>query len=208
MHGPLLPLFPLELVLFPRTPLPLHIFEERYKVMIGEAIRNGSEFGIVQAGKGQIVSTGCTATVERVIQKYPDGRMDILAIGRRRFEVLSLDEEKEYLRGDVEFFEDEETGPAPRDLKLKALERFEELKNFEQAQVLGEPEIADPQLSFQLAQLVPDLEFRQLLLATRSETDRLKQLTEFIPGYLAKQKQIASVKSVAHKNGHAKLFVD
>jgi Lon protease-like protein len=208
MHGILLPLFPLELVLFPRTPLPLHIFEDRYKLMIGDAIRNNSEFGIVQAGEKGIVSTGCTATVERVMKEYPDGRMDILALGRRRFEIVSLDEEKEYLRGSVEFFDDEESAPAPHELRIKALERFEELKDFEQAQVLGEPAVADPQLSFQLAQLVPDLEFRQLLLATRSETDRLKQLTEFIPGYVAKQKKIAYVKSVAHKNGHTKPGVD
>jgi Lon protease-like protein len=208
MHGTLLPLFPLELVLFPRTPLPLHIFEDRYKLMIGDAIRNNSEFGIVQAGEKGIVSTGCTATVERVMKEYPDGRMDILALGRRRFEIVSLDEEKEYLRGSVEFFDDEESTPAPHDLRIKALERFEELKDFEQAQVLGEPAVADPQLSFQLAQLVPDLEFRQLLLATRSETDRLKQLTEFIPGYVAKQKKIAYVKSIAHKNGHTKPGVD
>lgn len=203
-----MPLFPLELVLFPRTPLPLHIFEDRYKEMIGAAIRNKSEFGIVQAGDKGIVTTGCSATVERVIQEYPDGRMDILVVGRRRFEIVALDDEKDYLRGSVEFFEDEDSIPAPHELRVKAIQRFEELKNFEQAQVLGEPEIGDPQLSFQLAQLVSDLGFRQLLLVTRSEAERLKQITDFIPGYVAKQKKIAEVRAVAPKNGHTNWPAD
>ena len=67
MQGELLPLFPLQVVLFPRTPLPLHIFEERYKQMIADVQRNSAEFGVVLAGEKGIVNTGCTATVEKVI---------------------------------------------------------------------------------------------------------------------------------------------
>src|SRR5512147_621762 len=98
MQGELLPLFPLQVVVFPRTSLPLHIFEDRYKEMIGEAIRENSEFGIVLAREDGIVNAGCTVVVDKVVKSYPDGRMDVLTSGRRRFEVLSLDEEKEYLR--------------------------------------------------------------------------------------------------------------
>ena len=82
-----IPLFPLQVVVFPRTRLPLHIFEERYKVMVGEAIREDSEFGIVLAKDEGIVNAGCTVAVEKVLQMYPDGRMDILTRGRRRFEI-------------------------------------------------------------------------------------------------------------------------
>src|SRR3954452_15477343 len=85
MAGRLLPLFPLSLVVFPRTRLPLHIFEERYKEMIGIAIREESEFGIVLAKDEGIVNAGCTVKVERVLHRYPDGRMDILTMGQRRF---------------------------------------------------------------------------------------------------------------------------
>ena len=60
-----MPLFPLQVVLFPRTALPLHIFEERYKPMIGDVLRGNSEFGVVQAGEKGIVNTGCTATIEK-----------------------------------------------------------------------------------------------------------------------------------------------
>ena len=79
MQQELLPLFPLEVVLFPRTQFPLHIFEDRYKEMIGDAVRDNSEFGIVLTAEKGIVSTGCTAVVEEVTQRYPDGRLDIVA---------------------------------------------------------------------------------------------------------------------------------
>ena len=79
MQETLLPLFPLEAVLLPSNILPLHIFEERYKEMIGEAIRNKTEFGVVQAGEKGILNLGCTAIVEKVVTEYPDGRMDILS---------------------------------------------------------------------------------------------------------------------------------
>ena len=99
MQDELLPLFPLQVVLFPRTALPLHIFEERYKEMIGDVLRGHTEFGVVLAGEKGIVNTGCTATVEKVLKNYPDGRMDLLTVGRRRFEIILLNDEKPYLRG-------------------------------------------------------------------------------------------------------------
>src|ERR1700675_741365 len=102
MQQELLPLFPLPVVLFPRTPLPLHIFEERYKEMIRDVLDSHAEFGVVLAGEKGIVNMGCTAIVDNVLKRYPDGRMDLLAVGRRRFEILQLDDEKSYLRGQVE----------------------------------------------------------------------------------------------------------
>jgi Lon protease-like protein len=71
MPSRLLPLFPLQVVVFPRTPLPLHIFEERYKEMVGGAIRDNSEFGIVLAKDGGIVNAGCTVTVENSCRSTP-----------------------------------------------------------------------------------------------------------------------------------------
>ena len=82
----LLSLFPLQLVVFPRVQVPLHIFEERHKELIGEAIANHTEFGIVRVKDAGISSTGCTVEVEKVLTRYPDGRMDILTRGARRFE--------------------------------------------------------------------------------------------------------------------------
>src|SRR3984885_3726988 len=67
MSTRLLPLFPLQVVVFPRTPLPLHIFEDRYKEMVGAAMRDSSEFGVVLAKEDGIVNAGCTVIVEKVI---------------------------------------------------------------------------------------------------------------------------------------------
>src|SRR5947209_11358064 len=108
MKQHMLPLFPLNVVLFPRTPLPLHIFEDRYKQMIADVLEDKSEFGVVLAGEKGICNSGCTAVVDKVLERYPDGRMDLLTIGRRRFEILTLDDDKPYLRGEVSFFDDEE----------------------------------------------------------------------------------------------------
>src|ERR1700734_3982579 len=94
MQEELLPLFPLQVVLFPRTALPLHIFEERYKQMIADVQRGHTEFGVVLAGEKGIVNTGCTATGEKVLKKYPDGRMGLISLGRRRFEIILVNDEK------------------------------------------------------------------------------------------------------------------
>ena len=113
MLAPLIPLFPLQVVVFPRTRLPLHIFEERYKQMIGNAIRDHSEFGVVLAKENGVLSAGCTVIVEKVLETYPDGRMDILTRGLRRFEIVELSCEKNYLQAEVSFFDDDDPAPAP-----------------------------------------------------------------------------------------------
>ncbi len=203
MERDLLPLFPLQVVLFPGAPLPLHIFEERYKEMIGEAIANGKEFGVVQAGERGIVNTGCTATVERVIQRYPDGRLDILVMGRRRFEILGLDDEKPYLRGSVDYYDDDEFEPVPEDTQRRALEGFQGLKELKGGEI-EDPAPGHPRLSFQLAQPVQDLDFRQLLLATRSEAERMKQVADFLAGYVTRERAVAHTREMAPRNGHSK----
>ena len=98
MQDSLIPLFPLEVVLFPGQPLPLHIFEERYKVMIREclAAKEQREFGVVLAKPNGIAQVGCTAEVVELVRSYADGRMDIVSAGRRRFEVLFVDQSKSY----------------------------------------------------------------------------------------------------------------
>src|ERR1017187_8373092 len=128
MSTRLLPLFPLHVVVFPRTRLPLHIFEDRYKEMVGDALRQNSEFGIVRAREDGIVNAGCTVIVEKVLNNYPDGKMDILTCGRRRFDVVMLDEEKDYLRGEVQFFDDDDADePTPLEAQHAALTQYKSL---------------------------------------------------------------------------------
>jgi hypothetical protein len=220
MQQGLLPLFPLQVVLFPGGELPLHIFEDRYREMIGEVLRDRVEFGVVLANEKGIVSTGCTATIDRVLKEYPDGRMDILTRGRRRFEILLLNEERSFLRGSVDFFDDEEQAdPAAPDLQQRAIEGYNQLQALSSnqpalrqtpldqpplSQPWGEAGAGDSRLSFRLAQPVPDLGFRQTLLGLRRESDRLRQLAEFLPAYVIRQKRIQQVKDIAPRNGHGR----
>jgi Lon protease-like protein len=198
----LIPLFPLQVVVFPRTSLPLHIFEERYKKMVGEAIRDSSEFGIVLAKEQGIVNAGCTVAVEKLVQMYPDGRMDIVTRGRQRFEIESLDEEMEYLRAQVNFFDDEEFDQTPPELRAEALEQFRTLREMQSTQGRGEADLNDPQLSFQLAQSLPDVDFLNGLLRRRSESERLKELNRYLANYIPREKMIQHVKTVAPRNGY------
>lgn len=197
----LLPLFPLQLVVFPRVQVPLHIFEERYKEMVGEAISNNSEFGIVRAKDAGITSTGCSVAVEKVLTRYPDGRMDIVTRGARRFEVLSLDQEKSYLRGEVEFFNDDDDEPVGRELKDSAIQGYTALIDSGEVRSYADAELDDPQLSFQLAQSIQDMDFQSQLLRDRSEASRLRQLAEFLKSYVPRLKVIARMKELAPKNG-------
>jgi len=197
----LLPLFPLQLVVFPRTQLPLHIFEDRYKEMVGEAIANQSEFGIVLAKEDGVVNAGCTVIVDRVVTNYEDGRMDVMTRGARRFEVLLLNEEKPYLRGEVQFFDDDEPGPAADDLRQEALLRYRALLELGEMRGYSDPVLSDPQLSFQLAQAVQDLDFQSIMLRNRSEPDRLRQFNSFLAQYVPRMKETSKMKKLAPLNG-------
>ena len=197
MQPGLLPLFPLQVVLLPGAELPLHIFEDRYKEMIGEAIRDRIEFGVILANEKGIVNTGCTAIIDKVLREYPDGRMDIVARGRRRFEIVMINDERSFLRGTVEFFDDEEESPATPEIRQRAIDGYKEASS--------EPiDLEQPQLSFRLAQPVLDLGFRQTLLVTRSEAERLRQLADFFPVHNLRRKRIQHVKDVAPRNGHGR----
>jgi ATP-dependent Lon protease len=199
MQDGLLPLFPLQVVLLPGSQLPLHIFEDRYKEMIGEVLRDKLEFGVVLASEKGIVNTGCTATVDRVLKEYPDGRLDILTRGKRRFEILLLNEERAFLRGAVEFFDDDEPEKG-QEAEPSVPDLLQNVIAFSQLPL--DPEATDPRLSFRLAQEVPDLEFRQILLTMRSEAERMRRITEFLPGYLQRRKRVEHTKDVAGSNGH------
>jgi Lon protease-like protein len=196
-----IPLFPLQVVVFPRTRLPLHIFEARYKEMVGNAIRDNSEFGIVMAKEDGLANAGCTVLVEKVLQMYPDGRMDILTRGQRRFEIVALNEEKDYLQAEVSFFDDEDFGPAPPELRDQALSHYRAWSELAPRQGRGEPDLEDPQLSFQLAQGLPDLGLLNTLLRNRSESGRLKELNHYLAEYIPRQRMIERMRELAPTNG-------
>lgn len=197
----LLPLFPLQLVVFPRTQVPLHIFEERYKLLVGETLAAAGEFGIVLAQGQGIVNAGCTVRIESVLTQYEDGRLDILTLGARRFEILDLNQDKPYLQGQVNFFEDDASDLVPASLRHEALAAFQAWVESSRVESAAEPDRADEQLSFQLAQSVPDLSFQSMLLRDRSELHRLRRLIDYFEQQLPREQQAARMKHLAPMNG-------
>ena len=199
----LLPLFPLQLVVFPGSAIPLHVFEERYKEMVGEAEAAGTEFGIVLARDGGIMNAGCTVVVESVLKRYPDGRFDVLTRGRRRFVIQSLNQDKEYLRGEVDYYSDDDAESASPELRkqaILALERIREaLADADAAEI--SPDLDHPFLSFQLAEAVDDLDFRNVLQRSRSEAERLRAFAGFTEEYVARKQYAAKMKRAAPMNG-------
>lgn len=112
-----LPLFPLpEVVLFPQRPLPLHIFEPRYRLMINTVLESDKKFGVLLWNPGSIrsVRVGCSAEIME-FNRLDDGRLNILTIGRERFRVIEFIQDRPYLKGKVEWFEDD---PADLDTTL------------------------------------------------------------------------------------------
>lgn len=186
----LLPLFPLEVVLLPEELLPLHIFEGRYKQMIGECLeaqsrRKGQqEFGIVQAKEQEMRNVGCSARIINVTRKYEDGRLDILTLGKRRFEILFTDEEKPYLRGGVEFFEDDVGADTPSNEDAqRAIELFRQTMQRLRKSTDMPIHLPKPyrHLSFRIAAPLPlELEFKQQLLSIRNETERLRRVVRTV----------------------------
>ena len=203
----LLPLFPLEVVLFPGTKLPLRIFEPRYRLLIGEALESHSEFGIILSRESKLAPFGCTAMVERVTKRHDDRRFDIDTRGRRRFQALELNTTLPYLQARVEYFDDAVAAAVDRG-RVKQIEGLARRL----AGLLGvsEPEPLDPSLaqpSFHIAHALPlDLDFKQRLLARRSEKERLDDLLGSLPELIEHVESTQRDKPVVGTNGHVPSY--
>lgn len=174
-----IPLFPLDTVLFPGTALPLHIFEERYREMVGECLAGEKAFGVVRAQHDHLALIGCTAKIVRVLERYPDGRLDILCEGERRFEIEGLDESRSFLQADVDFFEDDGDASTRREREECAALHFETLHLAGISGLVTHVDLNAP-VAFQLADALPsDLGFKQQLLGSRSDAERTARLRDF-----------------------------
>jgi len=199
----LLPLFPLDLVLLPGCPLPLHIFEPRYKEMIAECRAQDSQFGVVRIAEKGFADVGCSAEIVSVVKEYPDGRLDIITEGRKRFEVLQVNEERSFLRAETILIEDEES-PSAADQSARAVQLHAEILKL--AGAMQDLSGADKStISFYLAGSLPlDLDFKQTLLELRSESRRISALTEYLETILPNVRRAAHARQKAGGNGHAR----
>jgi Lon protease-like protein len=174
----LLGLFPLGLVLLPGEVIPLHIFEERYKKLIGERLEEG-EFGIVLVEDDAVRECGTSARVVELIEEMDDGRMNVLVEGGRRFRILEVrapdDPEAEYLSAEVEYYRDAEPDASPK-LRDAILELFREMLSLMDVESPQEPPGEGP-LSFRIAGAVDfGAALKQELLESLSEEQRLETL--------------------------------
>ncbi len=199
----LLPLFPLDVVLLPGTPLPLHIFEPRYKEMIGECRMKSAPFGVVRALEQGIAEVGCTAEIVTVTKEYPDGRLDLVAEGRKRFEVLALNQDRSFLQAEVLLVPDEPAAPA-EEHKARAIQVHRDILSL--AGAVQDLSAADESaLSFYLAGSLPlDLDFKQKLLAMRSESQRIQAVAAYLESILPNLRHAAREREKAGGNGHAR----
>lgn len=200
--GSLLPLFPLDVVLLPGTPLPLHIFEPRYKEMIRECLDQKQVFGILRALSEGLAEIGCTAEIVAVTKTYDDGRMDIVTRGRQRFELLSVNQERDFLRGEILYLDDEPQSPTAEETAhaLNLHKQILALANAEQ----DLPENDDSPLSYHLVGSLPlDLDFKQKLLATRSEAERMRSIISYFENLLPSLRRAVQIRQKAGGNGHA-----
>ncbi|HUO16008.1 MAG TPA: LON peptidase substrate-binding domain-containing protein [Verrucomicrobiae bacterium] len=200
---PLLPLFPLDLVLFPGSPLPLHIFEPRYKEMIAECRANQAEFGIVRAVENGIAQIGCTAEIVTITKEYPDGKLDLIAAGRRRFEVMELNQDRSFLQAEVLFVPDAPGSSLEPD-RTRAVESHRRI--LELAGAVQDLSGADEStLSFYLAASIPlDLDFKQKLLTIRSERERMQFLASSLETIFPTLRRSAQARERAGGNGHVR----
>ena len=197
-----IPLFPLDLVLFPNAPLPLHIFEERYKEMIGECIEADAAFGVVRAQQEGLAVIGCTARIKRVLQQYEDGRLDILCQGDARFEIEMLENSRSYLEAEVDFFEDDGE-EASRGLREECAALHFETLELAGLEVATMHLSLDGPISFALASALPaDLGFKQQLLSMRSDSERTERLRDFYQAVLPKLRMGTHASRASGQNGH------
>ena len=189
---PALPLFPLNTVLFPGMQLKLHIFEERYKLMINSCLELKKDFGVVLIKEGREAfgrvatphAVGCTAAISEV-QRLPMGRMNITAVGQRRFRIKGIDRSQPYLLGDVEYFLPQEDKPeviqrCVRLLRPMVIRYLETLSSSEDAS-FDPSQIPDgPRAVAQIASILlqSDSAQKQQLLAMRSLSRLLLTLVE------------------------------
>jgi Lon protease-like protein len=206
-----LPLFPLAVVLFPGNPLPLHIFEARYRRMLSDVLAGDRRFGVTPAVSGsdipQVGTVGCVAEV-RVNQELPDGRSNIVVLGESRFTVAELlNEGTPYLVGQVATFDDEPASDPP----LDAVEALRQLfgQYFAGYRELNDSPPEEPALpedartlSFHVAATIEcDLTIKQRLLAERSTARRINDLRLLLPLLTNAVERGIEVHRRAHSNG-------
>ena len=199
-----LPLFPLGIVALPSELVPLHIFEERYRTMIGECVERGTEFGIVWVDDDGVKTTGCACVVAQVLERLPDGRMNIVCRGTRPFRLIEQVDDRPYPAGTVEWLEDkpeepdDETVAAARDAYNDLVEQATDEP--------AEPARLAEMGAYDMAATVDfGLDAKQGLLDLRSENARLRLVTRLFRAAIKRLDFIERAQARARSNGKVRF---
>lgn len=201
-----LPLFPLGIVLYPRERVPLHIFEPRYKEMIEYCLDEERPFGVVLFDDGKIAEVGCTASVYRIVNRYSDGRLDIVVQGEERFRVQHIHQVRSFLTADVEKIT-EPREPVKSELKERAITQH--MKLLELAGRTVRPSLYQDvrEISFVLAHNAGlTLQQKQAVLEMVRENERIAYLVEHFENLIPRVEHMDDVRRKIQSNGHFKDF--
>jgi Lon protease-like protein len=204
------PLFPLGIVLLPSEVIPLHIFEERYKQMIAECIDGAGEFGIVWLSDDGLKEIGCSAAVTEVLERMPDGRMNILVRGTRPFRLLKKVGDLAYPAGDIEFLDDADPAGEPEpaaepDAAADARERYADLVERVTDSRPSTPDLAGLDAYAMAATIEFALDAKQALLELRDEDERMRMIGELFRATMQRLDYAERAAEVARANGKVRI---
>jgi Lon protease-like protein len=193
-------LFPLGIVLLPGEQVPLHIFEPRYRELIAECLDEAREFGLVLGGDDEMHEVGTTAAVVEVLNRHPDGRLDIVVEGRDRFRIIEETAGRSFRTARIELLPDTGDDPTGEEVR-RCLAAFRILVEVAEAEA-GEPEPGPEGLAFWIATRVDfGPAAKQELLELRSERERVGRLGDLLMRAAAALRFAKTVQERATGNG-------
>jgi ATP-dependent Lon protease len=199
-----IPIFPLELVLFPGEVLPLHIFEPRYKEMIARCLETGETFVVLTQLGDEVADVGCSAAVRRVLKRYPDGRLDIESVGVTRVKLLETFSDESYLTGRVEPLEEEDAQVDAGDREKATALHMKLLEAVGDKVRPGSYSESDA-ISFAIARSAGlDVRKRLELLQIDDESTRLRFLIDHLRGLIPRVEDARERQRRVSSNGHFK----
>jgi Lon protease-like protein len=198
------PLFPLQLVVLPSEIVPLHIFEDRFKTMIEECLANESEFGVVWMADDGLHDVGCACRIDRVIERFDDGRINLLASGTRPLRIVERQRDLAYPAGVVEFLTDDPGAPR-QELIAAARSAYAELVHAATDRTPTAEELNSMDAYGMAATVDFGLEAKQGLLGLRSEDARLKLVARLFRAALKRLDFVDRAQARAKTNGKVRF---
>jgi Lon protease-like protein len=194
------PLFPLGLVALPSELVPLHIFEERYKAMVARCLEEESEFGIVWLADDGLRPIGCACEIAEILERMPDGRINLVARGTRPFRIEQRQDELAYPAGVIEFLGDRDEA-LDSEAATSAHEAYAELV-LQATDKTPDPAEIGAMTAYEMAATVEfGLDAKQGLLDLRSESARLKLLARLCRAALKRLEFMDRAQARAQSNG-------